>query len=182
MQIITEPDKRLHTASAMVDDIDDEVRTLMRNMQEVMYKAEGIGLAAVQVGVMRNVIVVDTDQLAGRGTRHNITALQHGGKPLLMANPRVVESSAETKPYMEACLSYPSISVEIERPASVVLEYLDYDGTPQRLAAEGVLAVCLQHEIDHTKGKVITDYVSPFKRDILHKKVRKFMKEHRPEY
>lgn len=182
MQIITEPDKRLHIASAMVNDIDDEVRALMRNMQDLMYKAEGIGLAAVQVGVMRRVIVVDTDQLADRQTRHNVTTLQHGGKPLLMANPRVVENSAESKSYTEACLSYPSISVEVTRPASVVVEYLDYDGSPQRITADGVLAVCLQHEIDHTEGKVITDYVSPFKRDILHKKVIKFMKEHRPDY
>ncbi len=178
MRIVTEPDKRLHLASADVVDINDEVRALLNGMCDLMYKAQGMGLAAVQVGVMRKAIVVDTDQLIGKSSRHNVTQLQHGGKPLLMVNPRVVEKSAETATYTEACLSYPGISVEVTRPISVIVEYLDYDGNEQRLETDSILAVCLQHEIDHLYGKVITDYVSSFKRELLHKKVAKFLREH----
>jgi peptide deformylase len=175
MRIITEPDNRLHVPSKLVADINDDIRKLMQSMLQVMYKNDGIGLAAVQVGVMQNVIVVDTDQLERKSTTKS--KLQHKGKPLLMANPRVVEFSSETKKYEEACLSYPGIFVEIERPDQVTVEYLDYEGNLQKITAGGLLSICLQHEIDHTKGKVITDYVSNFKKTMLHKKVSKFIKE-----
>jgi peptide deformylase len=180
MRIITEPDNRLHTPSKLVADINDDIRELMQSMLQVMYKHEGIGLAAVQVGVMKNVIVVDTDQLEHKPIAKK-GKLQHNGKALLMANPRVVDFSSETKKYEEACLSYPGIFVEIERPDQVTVEYLDYDGKLQKITADGLLSICLQHEIDHTKGKVITDYVSTFKKTMLHKKVSKFIKEN-PSY
>jgi peptide deformylase len=164
--IITLPDRRLRKASEPVRRVDDELRSLMDDMLETMYAAPGVGLAAVQVGVPIRLIVLDTakDEAPPR--------------PLAMVNPEIVKLGSETRLHEEGCLSIPEVRVEIERPASVTVRYTDRDGKRQELSAEGLLATVIQHEIDHLNGRLIIDYLSRLKRDII---VRKFKKQAKAE-
>jgi peptide deformylase len=149
----------LRTPAAEIEEVDDELRRLIDDMFETMYKAEGVGLAGPQVGVSRRVIVVDVhdDDL----------------KPFALINPRVVEASRETDKGEEGCLSIPGLSAAVERPAHVVVEGLDRDGNPLRVEGGGLLARCLQHEIDHLDGVLFIDRVSPLKRKMLIQKWKK---------
>jgi peptide deformylase len=166
LEIITLPDPLLRKASAPVERIDKKLCELADDMLETMYAAPGVGLAAVQVGVPRRLVVLDTSKD------------EDARQPLVLINPEVVSLGAEMRMHEEGCLSIPDVRVEIERPALVTVRFLDRDGKPQELAAEGLLATAIQHEIDHLNGKLIIDFLSRLKRDII---VRKFKKQAKTE-
>ncbi|HEX8274935.1 MAG TPA: peptide deformylase [Longimicrobiaceae bacterium] len=149
----------LRTPAVEIEEVDDELRRLIDDMFETMYKAEGVGLAGPQVGVSRRVIVVDV---------HDDEV-----KPFALINPRVVEASKDTEKGEEGCLSIPGLSAAVERPAHVVVEGLDRDGNPLRVEGGGLLARCLQHEIDHLDGVLFIDRVGPLKRKMLIQKWKK---------
>jgi len=149
----------LRTPAEEVAEVDDELRRLIGDMFETMYKAEGVGLAAPQVGISRRVIVVDV---------HDDEV-----EPFALVNPRLVESSKETEKGEEGCLSIPGLSAAVERAAHVVVEGLDRDGNPLRVEGGGLLARCLQHEIDHLDGVLFIDRVGPLKRKMLLQKWKK---------
>jgi peptide deformylase len=159
--ILTVPDRRLKTVSKPVQAVDDELRALMDDMLETMYAAPGIGLAAIQIGVPKRVIVMDLSRGDGEPA------------PRHFVNPEIVWRSEETLPYEEGCLSVPEIYDEVERPARVKLRYLDYHGHAVEEDAEGVFAVCVQHELDHLNGVLFIDYLSRLKRQRAVAKVRK---------
>ena len=149
----------LRTPAEEVAEVDDELRRLIGDMFETMYRAEGVGLAAPQVGISRRVIVVDV---------HDDEV-----KPFALVNPRLVESSKETEKGEEGCLSIPGLSAAVERAARVMVEGLDRDGNPLRVEGGGLLARCLQHEIDHLDGVLFIDRVGPLKRKMLLQKWKK---------
>ena len=160
-EILVVPDPVLKKVSTPVEAVDDELRALMDDMLETMYAAPGIGLAAIQVGVPKQVIVMD---LAGK---------DEPPAPRYFVNPQILWASEETAPYEEGCLSIPEIYDEVERPAKVKLKYLDYNGKEVIEDAEGLYAVCIQHEMDHLKGVLFIDYLSRLKRDRAVAKVKK---------
>jgi len=149
----------LRQRAAEVEAVDDDVRRLVRDMFDTMYAANGQGLAAPQVGVSRRIIVLDVPQ--------------SDAPAYALINPRVVEQSNETARAEEGCLSIPGVSDMVERPAKVVVEALDADGAPVRIEADGELARCLQHEIDHLDGILYIDRLSPLKRKMLLARYRK---------
>jgi peptide deformylase len=159
--ILTVPNPILKQVSKPVAEVTDETRKLMDDMLESMYAAYGIGLAAVQIGEPVNVIVMD---LAVDGEKP---------APQYFVNPEILETVEETKPYNEGCLSVPDVFDDIDRPARAKLTYLDYNGERVTEWAEGMYAVCIQHEMDHLKGVVFIDYLSRLKRDRAVKKVMK---------
>ena len=163
-EIIKLPDKRLRLVSEPVKKIDAGIRKLVDDMFESMYDAPGIGLAAIQVGVAKRVITMD---LAKR---------EEASKPLVVINPEIVWTSEETAVYEEGCLSIPEHYEEVERPAQVKVKYLDLEGQPQEVEAKGLLATCLQHEIDHLNGVLFIDHISKLKRDRITKKFAKAAK------
>jgi peptide deformylase len=160
-EILVVPDPVLKQVSTPVEVVDDELRALMDDMLETMYAAPGIGLAAIQIGVPKQVIVMD---LANK---------DEPPQPRYFVNPQILWSSDETEPYEEGCLSIPDIYDEVERPAKVKLKYLGYDGKEVIEEAEGLYAVCIQHEMDHLKGVLFIDYLSRLKRDRAVAKVKK---------
>jgi peptide deformylase len=160
-EILVVPDPRLKLKSEPVTVVDDELRALMDDMLETMYDAPGIGLAAIQIGVPKRVIVMDL----ARG--------EDEPEPRYFVNPEILWSSDETQPYEEGCLSIPEIYDEIERPAKVRLRYLDYNGKQIEEDAEGMYAVCIQHEMDHLEGVLFIDYLSRLKRTRAVAKVKK---------
>jgi len=165
LDIINIPDPLLKKISDPVGQVDSELRTLMDNMLETMYAAPGIGLAAIQVAVPKRVIVLDTE-----GDEEN-------KKPIFLVNPEVTWESPEFNVYNEGCLSVPEHYAEVERPASVKVRYLDYDGKQREDLMDGLLATCVQHEIDHLNGVVFIDYLSRLKRNMIIKKVQKATKD-----
>lgn len=159
--IITAPDPRLKQVSVPVTRVDDGIRRLMDDMLETMYAAPGIGLAAIQVGVPKRVIVMD---LAKEG---------EDKAPLHFVNPELLWASDETKPAEEGCLSLPDMFDIVERPAQARVKFLDYNGEPREILADGLLAVCLQHEMDHLEGILFVDHLSRLKRDMILRKLVK---------
>jgi peptide deformylase len=162
--ILTAPDPRLKAVSEPVEKVDAEMRTLIDDMIETMYGADGIGLAAIQVGVPKRVLVLDIDQKDGKKN------------PRAFINPVITWASEETATFEEGCLSIPEIWDEVERPARIKAEYLDREGKKQVLEAEGLLAVCLQHEMDHLEGILFVDHLSKLKRSMAMKKLQKAKK------
>ncbi len=167
LDIITLPDRKLRLKSAPVERVDDDLRKLMDSMMETMYAAPGIGLAAVQVGIPRRVVTVDVAQ------REDETAEPD---PMFLINPKILWSSDERTTTEEGCLSIPEYFAEVERAAEVRVAYLDRDGKPREIEANGIMAVVLQHEIDHLDGKLFIDYLSKLKRDMV---IKKFAKQQR---
>lgn len=163
--IITVPDSFLKQVSQPVEAVDDELRALMDDMLETMYAAPGIGLAAIQIGVPKRVIVMD---LAGS---------EEEPAPRYFVNPEITWKSDELFTYEEGCLSVPEIYDEIERPARVRLTYLNYQGERVEEEAEGLFAVCIQHEIDHLEGVLFIDKLSRLKRDRAVAKVKKLQRD-----
>jgi peptide deformylase len=153
----------LKAKSTPVEGVDDALRALMDDMLETMYAAPGIGLAAVQIGEPKRVIVMD---LAREG---------EDPAPKYYVNPEIVWASEETAPYEEGCLSVPEVYDEVERPAQVKLRYLDYQGNPIEEDAEGLYAVCIQHEMDHLEGVLFIDHLSRLKRERAVAKVKKLL-------
>lgn len=162
--ILTAPDKRLQVVSTDVKAVDAEVRKLVEDMAQSMYAADGIGLAAIQIGVPLRVIVMDLTQKEGKKN------------PIAFINPRILWASPETAVFEEGCLSVPEIWEDVERPARIKAQYLDPKGQTQILEADGLLATCLQHEIDHLDGVLFIDHLSRLKRSIALRKLSKAKK------
>lgn len=163
-EIITAPDPRLKRISAPVDRVDDELRALMDDMLETMYAAPGIGLAAVQIGIPKRVIVMD---LAREG---------EPPKPYHFVNPEIAWTSDDLAAYEEGCLSVPELYEEVSRPAQCKVRFLDYQGEHRGLECKGLLATCLQHEIDHLEGVLFIDHLSKLKRTMMLRKLAKAKK------
>ncbi len=164
-QILTEPNPILRQKSTKVEIVDKDLQKLMDDMLETMYAAPGIGLAAIQVGVPKRVIVLD---LAPKDKPKN---------PMFFVNPEIVNKSKNNSVYEEGCLSVPGQFAEIERPDKCYLKYLDYYGAQKEIKAEGMLATCIQHEIDHLEGILFIDYLSKLKKTMIVKKLSKQKKQ-----
>ena len=163
LDILEFPDPRLRTKAKPVEHIDDALRRTIADMFETMYAAPGIGLAATQVDVHLRFVVIDVSE-----TRD---------QPLVFVNPQILERDG-IQVYQEGCLSVPGIYADVERANKIKVTALDRDGKPFELEAEGLLAVCIQHELDHLEGKVFVDYLSPFKREQVRKRLEKARREH----
>ena len=159
--ILTEPDKLLRQVSKPVEKVEDLERELMKDMLDTMYTAKGIGLAAIQIGVPKRIIVLD------------ISKEENKKNPMYFVNPIIIKKNDEKVSYEEGCLSVPNQFAEIDRPSKCEVEYLDYNGNKQNLQAEGLLATCIQHEIDHLEGILFIDYLSKLKKAIIVKKLSK---------
>tara|TARA_Y100000590_G_scaffold211175_1_gene239265 strand:- start:496 stop:1020 length:525 start_codon:yes stop_codon:yes gene_type:complete len=164
-EILTEPNKVLRQKSLKVDVVNEDLQKLMDDMLETMYAAPGIGLAAIQVGIPKRVIVLD------------IARKDEPKKPMFFVNPEIIEKSQKNSTYEEGCLSVPGQFAEIDRPDKCHIKYLDYYGKPQEIKAEGMLATCIQHEMDHLEGILFIDYLSKLKRSMIVKKLSKQKKE-----
>ena len=160
-EILTEPNEILRKKSLNVEKIDKDLQNLMDDMLETMYAAPGIGLAAIQIGIPKRVIVLD---LASKDEPKN---------PMHFINPEIIEKSNNNLTYEEGCLSVPGQFAEIDRPDKCHLKYLDYYGQPKEIKAEGMLATCIQHEIDHLEGILFIDYLSKLKKSMIIKKLSK---------
>ena len=160
-KILVEPNKLLREVSRPIKEVNKEIQLLMDDMLETMYSANGIGLAAIQIGVPKNLIVID---LMTKEKKKN---------PMFFVNPKIVKKSTKMSKYDEGCLSIPNLFAEVQRPSECEVEYLDYEGRKKILKASGLLATCIQHEIDHLKGILFIDYLSKLKRDIILKKLSK---------
>tara|TARA_Y100000590_G_scaffold439829_1_gene564371 strand:- start:1023 stop:1547 length:525 start_codon:yes stop_codon:yes gene_type:complete len=163
--ILTEPNELLRQKSLPVDKVDAELQNLMNDMLDTMYAAPGIGLAAIQVGVPKRVIVLD---IAPKDKPKN---------PMFFVNPEIIETSRNISTYEEGCLSVPGQFAEINRPEKCHIKYLDYYGQPKELRAEGMLATCIQHEIDHLEGILFIDYLSKLKKSMIVKKLSRQKKQ-----
>jgi len=166
LPIVTVPDPILRSTSTPVETVDDDLRRLLDDMLETMYDAPGIGLAAIQVGVPRRIVVLDVGTKEDRDA-HN---------PLFLINPEIVHLGEETRVYEEGCLSLPDVMVDIERPKEAVVRYIDCDGRSQELSADGLLATALQHEIDHLDGKLIIDFLSKLRRQMVVRRLKKLQR------
>ena len=164
-KILIEPDPILRKKCEPLDKVDDGVRKLMNDMLETMYAAPGIGLAAVQIGILKKLVVID------------ISKEEEKKNPLFFINPEIVYKSNQTSVYEEGCLSLPGQFAEIERPSECTLNYIDYYGKKKELKAKGLLATCIQHEVDHLNGILFIDYLSKLKKDMIIKKLVKHKKE-----
>jgi len=163
-EILILPDKRLRLVSQAVKTVDREIKTLVADMFETMYDAPGIGLAAIQVGVPRRIVTMD------------LSKKEEEQQPRVFINPEVLWRSDEKATYEEGCLSIPEFYEEVERPTQVRVKYLDLEGREQELEASGLLATCLQHEIDHLNGVLFIDHISRLKRERVVKKFAKAAK------
>ena len=172
LDIITIPDKILKQSCDPIERVDDDLRKLLDDMLETMYDAPGIGLAAPQVGILRRAITIDVS----RRDEDDESDAPIPKNPIMMINPEIVWSSDEPSLYDEGCLSIPDYYAEIERPAEVIVKFLDRDGKENELKADGILATCVQHEIDHLDGILFIDYLSKLKRDRVIKKFAKMKK------
>ena len=166
LKILEFPDPRLRTKATPVAAVDDEIRTLIDDMLETMYAAPGIGLAATQVNVHQRVLVADVSEDKSR--------------PLALVNPEIVSKDG-VEVMEEGCLSVPGFYEEVERAETIVVKYLDRDGAQQTLETDGLLAVCIQHEIDHLDGKLFVDYLSQLKRQRIRKRLLKEQKQRQAE-
>ena len=160
-EILIEPNEMLREKSLPVEIVDNDLRKLMDDMLETMYAAPGIGLAAIQIGVPKRVIVLDIDQKEGQKN------------PLFFINPEIVKKSQTNSIYEEGCLSVPGQFAEIERPENCHIKYIDYLGEAKEIEAKGMLATCIQHEIDHLEGVLFIDYLSNLKKSMIVKKLSK---------
>jgi len=175
-EIITVPDRRLKTISKPVDGVDDALRALMDDMLETMYDADGIGLAAIQIAEPLRVIVMDLAQRdAAQENDEDVedSTLADETGPRYFANPEIIWTSDETNNYQEGCLSVPGFYDDVERPKRCRVRFLDYHGQVQELDCDGLLATCIQHEMDHLNGIVFLDHLSRLKRDRIVKKLQK---------
>ena len=161
MEILTEPNEILREKSLKVDVVDTDIQKLMDDMLQTMYAAPGIGLAAIQVGVPKRIIVLDLFQK------------DQDKKPMFFINPEIIDKSINNLTYEEGCLSVPGQFAEIDRPDKCHIKYLDYYGHEKEIKADGMLATCIQHEIDHLEGILFIDYLSKLKKTMIIKKLSK---------
>ena len=164
-KILIEPDPILRQKCEPLEKIDTNTKKLMDDMLETMYAAPGIGLAAIQIGILKRIVVID------------ISKDKEDKKPIFMVNPKIISTSKTTSVYEEGCLSLPGQFAEIERPAKCQIEFIDFNGKKKELNANGLLATCIQHEIDHLDGVLFIDYLSKLKKDMIIKKLIKHKKE-----
>lgn len=162
LPILTHPNERLHIVAQPVAQVDDRVRQIVADMTETMYHARGIGLAATQVDIHERIVVIDVSE-----ERNQLLAL---------INPVITHQNGHTT-YEEGCLSIPGIYDTVERAESVTVEYLDEQGQAQKLEADGLLAICIQHELDHLAGKLFVEYLSPLKQNRIKTKLKKRQRE-----
>ena len=167
-EILIWPDPRLKEKAVPVDAVDASIGRLIDDMFETMYAAEGVGLAAPQIGVLQRVIVCDT------------TSVDEGVEPMALINPEIVTAEGSKK-YREGCLSVPGEAEEVTRPSKVRVRFLDREGQPREIEAEGLLAVCLQHEIDHLNGVLFVDYLSSLKRELIKKRMKRVKQQRQEE-
>jgi peptide deformylase len=167
LDIITLPDRKLRMLSRPVERVDDDLRRFLDQMLATMYEAPGIGLAAIQVGEPRRLITVDIAEREGEVEVR---------RPMFMINPTILWTSDDRSLAEEGCLSIPEYYAEVERPAKVRVAFIDRDGKPQEIEADGLLATVIQHEVDHLDGKLFIDYLSKLKRDMV---IKKFTKQQR---
>ena len=171
-KILTEPNKILREKSLKVDRVDEDLQKLIDDMLETMYAAPGIGLAAIQVGVPKRVLVLDIGW-RDKPEIINDEKQKEIKNPMCFVNPEIITKSANNSIYEEGCLSVPGQFAEIERPDKCHIKYLDYYGQPKELVAEGMLATCIQHEMDHLEGILFIDYLSKLKKSMIVKKLLK---------
>ena len=164
-RIVIEPDPILRKKSENLEKVDNDIRKLLDEMLKTMYAAPGIGLAAVQIGILKRLVVID------------ISKEDQKKNPLFLINPVITYKSKNTSIYEEGCLSLPGHFAEIERPSQCSVDYIDYNGKEKKLKADGLLATCIQHEIDHLNGVLFIDYLSKLKKDMIIKKLIKHKKE-----
>ena len=167
-EIVIWPDPILKKKASPVSLVDDSIRSLVNDMFETMYAADGVGLAAPQIGVLKQVIVLDT------------TPRQPESKPVAMINPQIIAKEGTTR-YSEGCLSVPGEAEEVERAARVTVKFLDVSGREQTIEADGLLAVAIQHETDHLHGTMFVDYLSPLKRELIRKRMKRLKVERAEE-
>jgi len=171
-EILTEPNELLRKKSLIVEKVDKDLQKLMDDMLETMYAAPGIGLAAIQVGVPKRVIVLDIG-LRNESEDTNNEKQVAKKNPMYFVNPEIITKSINNSTYEEGCLSVPGQFAEIERPDKCHIKYLNYYGEPKELVAEGMLATCIQHEMDHLEGILFIDYLSKLKKSMIVKKLAK---------
>ena len=159
--ILTEPNKLLRQISEPVSQVGESERGLMNDMLDTMYESNGIGLAAIQIGVPKRIIVMD------------ISKDKDNKNPMYFVNPEILEKSENNSTYEEGCLSVPGQFAEIDRPDQCYVKYLDYNGEPKEIKATGMLATCIQHEMDHLEGILFIDYLSKLKKTMIIKKLSK---------
>ena len=162
--IITVPDETLKKISEPVEKVGVNEKKLINDLFETMYKSKGIGLAAVQIGILKRILVID------------VSSKDEKKEPLSFINPKIKKISDETSTYEEGCLSIPDTFIEIERPKICDVEFVDLNGKIKNLRCEGLLSTCIQHEINHLDGKLIIDHLSKLKRDLIIKKISKIKK------
>jgi len=165
LELVKAPDPRLKLISQPIAEVDSKLRRFMDDMIETMYAENGIGLAAIQVGIAKRVAVIDLDPGGPKS------------KPIYLINPRVVDADGELSTYHEGCLSVPEVWDDVKRPARVTVEYMDENGKTQIVKAEGLFATCLQHEIDHINGLLFIDHLSKLKRGIALRKSAKLKRK-----
>ena len=182
LPLIIAPDPLLKQVSKTVEKIDEALCQLMKDMVNTMYLEHGVGLAAVQVGVLKRVLVIDVDYEIEDHQHHHHDHQGCGGihvkntNPRFFVNPQIIELSKESQSYNEGCLSFPDMRSEVVRPQKVKVKYLDYNGNEQVEEMTGLLAICIQHEIDHLNGIVFVDHISKLKRDVILNKMKKLRK------
>jgi len=180
-KILTEPNKILREKSLRVENVNKDIQSLMDDMLETLYAAPGIGLAAIQVGVAKRVIVMDISRSRNNIGRDkddiNKNEDKEPKKPMYFVNPEIIWKSEDKFTYEEGCLSVPNQFAEIDRPKQCHVRHLDYNGQPQELKADGLLSTCIQHEIDHLEGILFIDYLSKLKKEMIIKKLSKQTKE-----
>lgn len=169
LKIVTAPDPILKTKSKEIESVDDNIRSLMDDMLETMYADNGVGLAANQIGEAKRIMVLDLQD-------DDDEERSEGFYPLFIANPVITNASENYVEATEACLSVPGQRIDVSRPEEISIEYLDYNNKKQKLSASGWLARALQHEIDHIDGKILIDYLSPLKKNVAIRKLKKFKK------
>ncbi|MBU6339635.1 MAG: peptide deformylase [Rickettsiales bacterium] len=177
LPLVIAPDPLLKQISKPVEKVDDALRKLMDDMVQTMYAEGGIGLAAVQVGVLKRVLVMDLEYESDGHHHHD-----HGNcngvhvkntNPMYFVNPEILAKSKELSSFNEGCLSFPSARAEVVRPKQVKVKFLDYDGKEQMMEMDDIMATCIQHEIDHLNGITFVDHISKLKRDVILKKMKK---------
>ena len=177
LPLVIAPDPILKKTSEPVEKVDAEIQKLMDGMLATMYREKGVGLAAVQVGVLKRILVMDVEYEVedhDHDHHHDCGGVHVSNTdPIFMVNPKIVKASKENTVFNEGCLSFPDVRAEVERPETVVVEYLDYHGEKKILEAEGLLATCVQHEIDHLNGVTFVDHISKLKREVILKKMKK---------
>jgi len=183
LPLIYSPDPLLKKVSKPVEKVDNELRSFMNDMVQTMYSEAGLGLAAVQVGVLKRVLVMDVDYQTDHSAHHHHDHHGCGGvhvintNPLFFVNPEIIKKSFELSTYNEGCLSFPSVHADVIRPEKITVKFLDFHGEEKTVELDGILATCIQHEIDHLNGITFVDHISKLKREVILNKMKKLRHE-----